>query len=209
MKGEHKPGYKAPRTGEPRATRQPFALDNADPKVRAAILKARARGRTWEETAEAATKAAGAKIAVSSCHRWYDVRVQQVQKEVLAQAEQARALAGAFASKGFKDLPEAALNALSSEVFSVMNAKGGAAREKSLGNLVFVLSRLIEARARKKAVELDAKKVALAEKRFEQLKEKTEKATNDAAAKLASGKPFTLTDINNIRERVLGLPPLG
>jgi hypothetical protein len=188
--------------------RQHFRLDKLPQAVRETILKARAAGQTWEQTAAAATLAAGELIAVSVCHRWYDVQVEQAQREVMARVERARELAAAFAARGFENLSEATLTALSTEVFSVMEAKSGAARERSLGNLAFVLSRLIEAQARQKSVELEARKVTLSEKRLEELRSKTEKATNEAATKLGKGRQLTVDDINRIRERTFGLPPV-
>src|ERR1017187_7463228 len=208
MKSKHKAGYRQPRTGEKRKTRQPFRVDAMKPAVREEILTARAEGCTWQETAERATKAAGEAIALSVCQRWYDVRVEQVQKEVLQRSDRARELAAAFAGKGFKDLPEAALNALSSEVFAVMEASTGPQREHSLGNLILALSKLTAARAKEKSEELEAKKVKLAEQKFEQLRAQADKATNDAATKLGKGRGLTIADINRIREPTLGLGPI-
>jgi hypothetical protein len=199
MKGEHKPGYKRPRTGEKRRTRQPFEIDKLSQETRDEILKARADGATWEETAERASKVAGRPLASSVVHRWYDVRVEQVQKEVMAQAERARGIAGMFAGKGFKDLPAAAVNALSAQVFTLMESKGGAEFEASLANLAIVLSKLMGAQARTKLVDL-------AEKKFLELKSKADKATSEAAAKIGKGGKLTREDINNLRERALGLP---
>ncbi|MBZ5703252.1 MAG: DUF3486 family protein [Acidobacteriia bacterium] len=208
MKGEHRPGYRRPRTGEERSVRQPLKIDKLSQEVRDAILKARAEGCTWEETAEWASKKAGEPLAISVVHRWYDLRVEQVRKEVMEQAERSRAIAAAFAGKEFKDLPEAALNALTSEVFAVMEAGEAADREKALANLVFVMSKLITAQAKQKQVELEREKIELAKKKFDDLRSKAEKATNDAAAKIGKGKEFTLADINNIRQRTFGLPPI-
>jgi hypothetical protein len=208
MKGEHKPGYRPPRTGEKRAVRQPLKIDKLEQPVRDAILKARADGRTWEETAEAASKLNGEKLAPSVVHRWYDLRVAQVQREVLQQAERSRVIAGAFAAKGFEGLPEAAVNALSSEVFAIMEAGTPAEREKGLNGLVFTLSKLMTARAAEKRVELEREKIELAKKKFEELRAKADKATNDAAGKIGKGRALTIDDINRIRERALGLPPI-
>jgi hypothetical protein len=208
MRGQHRAGYRAPRTGEKRSTRQPFKLDRLSLIVRDAILKARAEGRTWEETAEKASKIAQQPLSASAVHRWYDVRVAQVQREVMAQAERAREIAAAFAAKGFQNLPEAALNALSAEVFAVMEAKGGPERESSLGNLVIVLSKLMAAQAKQQSVELEKKKVELAEKKFKQLKAAAQRATDEAARKLRKGREITLDDINDIRQRTFGLPAI-
>jgi hypothetical protein len=198
-----------PKTGEVRRTRQPFRLDKLPQKARDAILKARAEGLTWDETAERASAAAGAPIGHSSCHRWYDVRVEQVQREVLAQSERARELAAAFRGKGFKDLPESAVNALSAEVFAVVEASSGAQRGAALGGLVLVLSKLIAAQARQRAVELEEEKVKLAKDKFEEVRARAEKATSDAAKKLAGGRQLTVDDINRIRRNALGLPPIA
>jgi hypothetical protein len=196
------------RTGERRKVRQPFRVDKFPQKVRDAILKARAAGATWDETAEAASAAAGEPIGHSAVSRWYDVRVEQMRRETLAQSERARELAAAFSGKSFKDLPESAINALSSEVFAVMEAGGGAERQKALGDLVFMLSKLIAAQASQKKVELEAQKIKLAQQRFDEAKTRAEKTTSEAAAKLGKGKGLTLADINRIRERTFGLGPI-
>jgi hypothetical protein len=210
MKGEHKPGYRAPRTGEKRKVRQPLKIDKLSQAVRDAILKARADGATWEETAELATKAnaGGLMLPPSQVHRWYDLRVEQVHREVLAQAERAQVVAAAFVGKTFEDLPESAVNALGSEVFAITGAETPAEREKGLSNLVFLLSGMIKAQAAKKRVELESEKIELAKKKFDELKEKADKATHDAAKKLGNGRGLTIDDINRIRERTFGLPPV-
>jgi|SRR5579885_2835992 hypothetical protein len=209
MQGEHKAGYRRPRAGEKRAVLQPLRIDKLSAKVREVILASRAAGKTWQETALAASAEAGETLHDTTVRRWYDLRVEQVQKEVMEQAERSRAIAAAFAAKGFDKLPEAALNALTSEVFAVMEAGEAASREKALGNLVFVMSKLITAQAKQKAVELEAEKIELAKQKFEQLRSKAEKATNEAAAKLGKGRQLTVADINRIRERALGLPPIA
>lgn len=207
MRGQHRPGYRKPRTGERRQVRQPFAIDKLPEAVRQEILRARAEGATWEETAERATKAAAQPVSASMAHRWYYVRVDRVQKDVLAQAERARALAATFAQKGFRELPEAALNALSAEIFGAMEAKSPDGRAEALGKLVFLLSKLITAQAKEKSVEIESRKLDLARKKFEELRAKGDKATNEAAAKLGKGRTLTIEDINRIRERVFGLAP--
>jgi hypothetical protein len=200
--GRHRPGYRRPRTGEPRQTRQPLRIDRLPEEIRQEIQRRRARGETWKEIEQASASFAGERLPMNTLSRWYDLRVEQVQKEVMAQSERARAMAAAFASKGFEDLPEAAVNALSAQVFTLMENKGGAEFEASLGNLVVVLSKLITAQAKQKQVEL-------AEKKFKDLKSNAEKTTHEAAAKLGKGRALTLEDINRLRERTFGLPPIA
>jgi hypothetical protein len=142
-KGEHKAGYRQPRTGEKRAVRQPLKIDKLDEKVRKAILEARADGETWQETAKLPSKAAGESLAVSMVHRWYDLRVDQVQRDVLKQAEQARMLAGAFAGKGVEGLPKVIENALASSIFSMLGGLGGNISRETLVAELFQLGRLV------------------------------------------------------------------
>jgi hypothetical protein len=81
-------------------------------------------------------------------------------------------------------------------------------REKALGNLLLLLTKLMTARASAKRADIEKSKIELQRKRFEDLRTKAEKATNEAAVKLGKGKGLTLADINNIRERTFGLPPI-
>jgi hypothetical protein len=208
MKGEHRPGYKRPRTGEKRATRQPLGIDKLEEKVRIEIQKRRAAGETWGEIESASSQFAGERLPANSLARWYDLRVAQVQREVLEQAERARALAATFAQKGFVELPEATLNALSAEVFAVAGSGSPAERGKALGNLLFLVTKLMAARAKEKAVNIQERGLKLAEKKFEDLKGKADKETSEAAAKLGKGREITVADINRIRERVFGLAPI-
>ena len=167
--GKHKAGYRRPRTGEKRATRQPLRVDGLKQEVRDAILNARTEGKTWEETAEAASQALGETLSPSVVHRWYDVRVEQVQREVMGRAEAARAIAGEFAAKGFEKLPEATVNALSAEVFALTEAAAPAERKKALGDLLFLLAKLIDAQSKQKRAEIEEEKVKLARRKFEQI----------------------------------------
>ena len=208
MKGQHKPEYRRPRTGEKRSSQQPFAIDKLPESVRIEIQKRRAKGHTWQEIAEASEKFAGKSLAVSTLQRWYDVRVAQVQKEVLQQAERSRQFAATFAGKEFKDLPDSTMNALASQVFDVMEKQGQAGFEESLGNLGIVLAKMIAAQSASKRAEIEGQKIELAKKKFEDLKSKADKVTNEAAAKIGKGRKLTIDDINRLRERAFGLPPV-
>lgn len=177
-------------------------------EVRDEIAKARTAGCTWQETAERATKVAGEAIAPSVCHRYWDLRIEQVGSEALKDAESSRAFAKEFAAAGFENMEEATLNALASEVFAVMRERDKDARRKALRGLLGAQAEMIAARAKEKSVELEEKKVRLAEEKFEQLKARVEKETSDAAKKLGKGKGLTIADINRIRETTFGLGPI-
>lgn len=175
MRGEHKPGYVRPRTGEKRETRQPLKIDSLAEDVRKAIQKARADGKTWEETAELASKSAGEPLAVSVVHRWYDLRVDQVQKEVMQQSARARVFAAKLAQSEFRNISEAAINLLSSEAFNLAESGDPGARLKAGMILVQLAMRIKRGELeterleldRKKFVEVDKEKLALEKQKLE------------------------------------------
>ncbi|MBZ5702136.1 MAG: DUF1699 family protein [Acidobacteriia bacterium] len=76
-RGEHRPGYKRPRTGEPRRVHQHFWINTLPAKVRDRIKELRAEGKTWEEIAELSREFSPKRLAPSVLHRWFDVHVQQ------------------------------------------------------------------------------------------------------------------------------------
>jgi hypothetical protein len=181
MKGEHKPGYRPPRTGEKRAVRQPLKIDKLAQEVRNAILKARADGKTWEETAEAASKWNGEKLAPSVVHRWYDLRVAQVQREVMNQAEWSRVLAARFADKGIEKLPEAIQNALASTVFSLAELQDERSRQQFMAGMI----RLADLQARGRELDQEDKRVALESKKVDQEDKRLELESKKVDAILA------------------------
>jgi hypothetical protein len=81
-KPKHRPGYRAPRVGEPRRHRMPLRLDKCSPEVKAVIVESRASGMTWLKTAEAASAKAGQRLSPTTVQRWYDLRIEQPQSEV-------------------------------------------------------------------------------------------------------------------------------
>lgn len=199
--GEHKPEYRAPRTGEKRKVRQPFDIDKLSEEVRKEIQKRRAEGQTLQEISDASPRFAGQVLSVKKLHTWLDVRFEQV----MERSERMEAL---LRSKHFENLPETAKNALASSVFSIVDALGPAEQQAALGNLGFVLSKMIAAQAAAARVKLEREKVDLARRKFDELKSRADKATNEAAAKVGKGRQVTIDDINRIRERTFGLPPI-
>jgi hypothetical protein len=160
--GKHKPGYRAPRTGQKRKTRQPFVIDGMNEKVRAEIQQRRAKGETWQEISDASLEFAGRAFAVSLLQRWYDVRVEQVHREVMAQSDRARELAAAFAGKGFEKLPEAVQAALSSALFALAEDHDDASRGKfikGMGELAWLLARNRQLDQEDQRLKLEAKKL--------------------------------------------------
>ncbi len=184
----------------------PLKIDRLPQETRDKILELRAEGKTWWEIEILSEQFAGQRLPHTSLHRWYDLRVEQVQREVLARAHAAREFAASFKTLGFEELPEATRNALASQVFVLFEQIGNdAAARKELGNLLFLLLKSRQLDIQEKQAETERKKM---EAQLDELKRKAEKATNEAAAKLGKGKALTLADINRIRERVLGLEPV-
>lgn len=219
-------------TGEKQARRQPLKLDKLPQAWLEWIQEGRALGLTWGELENSSREGIGYTrgarkqllpwsttpeavklfpkklVPATTMHRWYDLRVEQVQKETMAQATRAREFAAAFASRGFKELPEAVMNALGDAVFALMEAQDESTRgdaRRELANLGFLLAQqkkneIAERRVKAQESELQIK--------LDKARKEAEKATNDAAKKLAKGRDLTVDDINKIRERTFGLPPV-
>jgi hypothetical protein len=214
-----------PGVGEKRKTRQPLNIDKLPGYVHEEIKKRRAAGETWIEIEKASREFVKwddlptrvlelfpeMRIPVTNLMRWHDLRVEQAHSEILARSVAARELAEKFAERGFEKMPEAVMNALSDVIFMLME-KPDVANDRDFRKDMAMLGLLL---AENKKNELRERKVAVEEKRLGQIQseldmklKRFEKATNDAAAKLGKGKELTIDDINRIRERTFGLPPI-
>lgn len=170
--GKHKPGYRRPRTGEKRKTRQPLLIDKMSETVRAEIQTRRARGETWDEIAEAV------KLPSSTLKRWYDIRVEQVNAEVMAQAARARELAAAFAGRGFERLPESVQSALSSAIFALAERTDDASRAqfiKGMADLAWLLARQRQLDQEEKRLAIEKEKLDAIVAKVRNLKDGVEK----------------------------------
>jgi hypothetical protein len=212
-----------PKTGEKRDVRQPLKIDKLPPYVHDAILATRADGKTWTEI-EALSREfvkweelpmptlelfPGMYLPHSNLQRWYDLRVEQVSKEVAIESERAREFSKAIAKVGdMQTLGDAAVNALGDVVFSVMRARSRDEYSKALQDLGYLAAKLTDAKAKKVRADAEAKRIQILEREIEEKRKAADKATNEAATKLEKGKAITITDINRIRERVFGLPAL-
>jgi hypothetical protein len=139
-----------PKTGEKRQTRQPLKIDKLPMEVRDEIQQLRVQGKTWLEIEELSAKFVKwdtlptrvlelfpeMRLPHSSLQRWYDLRVDQVKTEMLADQVRAREIATMFAGQGFKDLPEAVRNALGDKVFSLMQSADDKTQQKTLKGLL-------------------------------------------------------------------------
>jgi hypothetical protein len=161
-----------PRTGEKRKTHQPLKIDKLPEKVRFAITRLHnARFKPWEEIEEQSRKPYSAKwetdgggfidwskidpkllaefpgkrLPKSSLHRWYDLRVDQVQSQILKESETARAFASKFVGAGIDDANDAVINAMRDEVFALagkMDTESRGVYMKSLNQLTLAMTRI-------------------------------------------------------------------
>jgi hypothetical protein len=170
-----------PKTGEQRVTHQPLKIDLLPQSARDAIETLYDWGRTWMEIAEQSARPYSdkwkedggsfidwesldlkvleqfpeMKLAKSSLHRWFDLRVSQARKQVLAESAQAREFAGAFAGRDLAGANNAVVNALRDQVFNLIQSAGigdKAQFAKGLKDLTLAMSRM-------QRVELQAKRV--------------------------------------------------
>jgi hypothetical protein len=165
-----------PRTGDKRKANLPLNIDRLPKEVHEDILRLRAEGKTWIEieaesrefvpwddfAPELVRKFPGRKIPHSNLHRWYDLRVDQVRKETLAEAEKARVFAEKFAAAKMDDADEAVVNALRDEVFRLTQAADPKSRDqfrKMLGQLTLAMTRVERVKLQRKRVEADLAKI--------------------------------------------------
>jgi hypothetical protein len=213
--------------------RQPLKMDKLPMELLDRVMQERAAGRTWMEIeelsprfeewgkVEQANREAwllafksfpGGRIPHTTLSRWYDLRVEQVKKEVLANQVRAREIAALFAGKEIKDLPEAVRAALSDQIFGMMQSTDEKHRTQaisSLLNLGVLLNEQRKVQLKERQVETENRRVQLLEKDFAIRKRKFDEETDKAARKAQRGKAITTDDINRIRERTFGLPPVA
>lgn len=142
-------GKSRPKTGERRQIRQPLKIDKLPVEMRDRIQAERAAGRTWEEIEEMSPEFAewdkvpdAAKklfpdgfLPHTTLARWWDLRVDQVRREVMKQAEAAKGLAVAFAGRSMEQTPEAVMNAYRDLIFSVLEQSDAKSKSKVIKNL--------------------------------------------------------------------------
>ena len=170
------------KTGQKRKTMQPFNIDRLPPYVHDAILKLRnVEGKTWSEIEDLSSQPYGdgkpgfvewekletpvlelfpaMRLPHSSLHRWFDVRREQVRRDVMDRSAQARQIAEAFSGSVIANGDEAVVIAARDTFLSVLSedstAKGRISAGKALMSLAEVMQkvRTNDIRERKVAVE--------------------------------------------------------
>lgn len=224
-----------PKTGEQRKVHQPLKIDLLPQSARNAIEMLYDRGHTWMEIEDLSSRPFNVKwdsegggfidweklelkvlegfperrLPKSSLHRWFDLRVGQMRKKVLAESAQAREFAAAFAGETLFDANSAVINALRDQVFNLIQSAGVGDKAKfadGLKDLTLAMTRMQRIELQTKRVDVDARKLKLFEEREARARNAVDETTK-AAAKKGTGQ-FSLEDINLLRERTFGLPPI-
>jgi len=227
-----------PRTGDKRKANQPLKIDKLPVEVRDAVLYLRNQGlKTWMEIEELSAlkyepKWKGTlggfvdwnslplhllelfpdmRLPHTSIHRWYDLRFDQVRREVTQRSDAARKIAEAFAASAVDNADEAVINAARDTLMSILAEDGSSdsriVATKGLLKLSEVMSKARTNEIRERIVSVDERRVAQLEKDAELRRKRMEVETETVAKKMTRGE-LTLEDINKLRRNTFGLPPL-
>jgi len=205
-----------PKTGERRKTHRPFAIDKLPAEWGERIIKLRAKWMPWERIEEETSRweweqlqaeqrklYPKRRIPMRTLHRWYDVQYHQKISDIRSERVASQAIAAQFGADGYEELSESVKNAIADIVFS--GAKGPADIDgfrKKLLDLGWLL-------ARNRQLDIADEKVKIERMKTEDIIARGNKATVEAADKLSrSGQGVSIDDINRIRCRVFGLPPI-
>ena len=184
------------KTGETRKTKHPLKIDRLPASVRDAILYLRNyAGKTWQEIEEQSAEPYNKgwrhdgggfvdwnevstavlelfpdmRLAHSSLHRWYDLRVEQVQRDVQLRSKQAQAIAKAFVKANLVNDEQGVINAARDTLMGILAEDGSEGGRKGAAKELIKLGDLMQkARAntikeRKVAVDEQALQIKLDE----------------------------------------------
>jgi hypothetical protein len=177
------------KTGQKPRVRQPLKMDKLPTELLDRVMNERAAGRTWSEIEELSPRFEewaktpetiraqfpGLKLPHSTLTRWHDLRVEQVKKEVLADQVKAREIAGLFAGKKLKDLPETVRTAISDQLFGMMQNADEKSRHKVVAGMLALGALLNEQRKvqlKERQIQTDERSLQL---KIDLIREKVEK----------------------------------
>jgi hypothetical protein len=208
-------------------------MDRLPPHVLDIILQLRNRaGKTWEEisalSAEPVGKGKagfiewdklapavrklfpGKRIARTSLHRWFDLRVEQVRADVMVKSEQARAIAESFAKSMLVNGNEAVVNAARDTIMNVLAEDSSAAgRENAAAALISLAEVMQRARAndiRERKVSTEERKIKLLEEREAAQRDKLAREAERLTKKHTKGE-LKREDIARLVEMTFGIAP--
>lgn len=215
-----------PKTGEARKTRQPLNIDRLPPETRELIIWWKNdQGKTWLEVEDLSRTFVkwdmldplvvklfpGKYLPRTNLHRWYDLRVEQVRRDVMARSERARELAEAFAKAGTSgDLNESVVNAARDTIFALMESADEKSRVKLQSGLLklgLLLAEFEKNKIKQQTVDLETKRIAMLKEEADRKKKQFEKLTNEATAKIKKGGAEAVAAVDNIVATVFGSSP--
>jgi hypothetical protein len=225
------------KTGDKRAVNRPLNIDRLPPHVHDAILQLKNQlGKTWDEIEALSAEEfkqdgkggfidweslptdvlelfPNLRLPHSSLHRWYDLRVSQVTREAIARTAQAREIAATFSKAIVGKQDEAVINAATAQLMGLLAEDASPKARISATRGLIVLAEVMQSvRAntiKERKVAVDERKLKALEAREELSRRKLEQETENAAKKLGKGGEVTLEDLNRLRERTFGLPPVS
>jgi Protein of unknown function (DUF3486) len=207
------------KTGERPQVRQPLKIDQLPQAIRDRILEElNKNGRTyaeiefdspnWEQWKKCDDRQValfpGKRLPHSNIQRWYDLRVRQVQDDILRTSEQARQVAKVFALAAIADDDEAILNAARDTAFSILRDTKPNDRMKILQGLIKLGKVRIDMRKIKTVGE---KTVAIEERRVSALERKLT-MVKDAAGNLKeqiARKTMTPEQLQESLDQIYGI----
>ena len=144
----------------------------------------------------------------SSLQRWYDLRREQAGREQEERTAAAHAAADQLVGRGFTDLAAAVKNALGETVFKLMLANDDPQVQiAALTSLARLLLQLDRNQISRERLQIERRRVRLLARKLE-LEKARAGLKRKGRRKGATGRALTLEDINWLRERTFGLPPI-
>jgi hypothetical protein len=193
-------------------------MDKLPQEILDRVMQERAAGRTWDEIEAMSPRFdewqktdevvraefPGLKLPHTTLQRWYDIRVDQVKREVLADQARAREIAALFAGKDFKELPEAVRNAIGDQLFSMMQNADADSRvmvTKGLLALGDLLNEQRKTEIKERKQKVDERALQL---KIEQVREKAGKLKKDVDGRGAK-KPLSPEELKKRVDEIYGL----
>jgi len=146
------------------------------------------------------------RIPHSTLQRWYDVRVRQVQANVMHRAGQAREIAIAFSKAVVKKDDEAVINAARDTLMGILSEDGSSGGRQ---NAAKGLIRLADVMQKAKTVRLNERKVNVAEQalqiKLDEIKHRTEALLSAAGKGDGAAVPMTREELMGHVRGIYGL----
>lgn len=218
-----------PGTGETRKTNQPLKIDRLPPAVHEAICALRNQaGKTWQEIEDLSGEPFGKgqlgfvdwvnlptpvlelfpdmRLPHTNLQRWYDIRVEQVQADVIRSATKAREIARAFAKSVVAGDDEAVINAARDTLMGVLAEDGSPVGR---GNVAKGLIKLGELMQKAKTNRIRERKVAVDEQtlqmKLDTIKQKAGELLAAVAGETPGAEPLSREEVLNRVKDIYGV----